>query len=68
MALNGLSANADSVASQRNGATVGSLFNDMAQAYLYNQQQAGRNSVAGMVPGANQDYGVSSVRKEYKGS
>lgn len=67
MALNGLSANADSVASQRNGATVGNLFNDMAQAYLYNQQQAGRNSVAGGVPGAQQWYGVSSPTTTYGG-
>jgi hypothetical protein len=41
MALNGLKVNADSVAAQRSGSTVGNLFNDMSQAYLYNQKGLG---------------------------
>lgn len=41
MALNGLSVNADQAAAQRNGATIGSLFGDLSQAYLVNQQAGG---------------------------
>lgn len=44
MALNGLSANANQAAQARSGATVGSLFNDLSQAYLTNQILTGRNA------------------------
>lgn len=44
MALNGLSVNADQAAAQRNGATIGSLFGDLSQAYLINQQANGINN------------------------
>lgn len=50
MALSGLSVNADQAAAQRNGAAVGSLFGDLSQAYLYNQQTKGMSN-------ANNSYG-----------
>lgn len=65
MALQGLKANAATAAGARGGATVGGLFNDMAQAYLYNQQQQGRASGTGQ-PGS-QWYGVSSPTQRYSG-
>lgn len=65
MALNGLKVNADSVASQRSGSTVGGLFNDMSQAYLMNQQRQGMAS-GSQTPG-QQWYGVSSPTQRYAG-
>jgi len=65
MALNGLKVNADGVAAQRAGANVGSLFNDMSQAYLMNQQGLGRAAGA-QLPGA-QWLGVSSPSSTYGG-
>ncbi len=67
MALEGLKANAQQAAAQRGGATVGSLFNDLAQAYLVNQQVAGTRSAAGQVPG-QQWWGVSSPQQTYSGT
>lgn len=66
MALNGLKVNADNVAAQRSGSTVGSLFNDMSQAYLMNQVSQGRAS--GMNPYGQQFYGVSSPQQGSSGS
>ncbi len=61
MALQGLSANAAQAASARSGATVGGLFNDLAQAYLINQQGVGTR--AGMnSPYGRQFIGVSDPR------
>lgn len=65
MALGGLKANADSVAQARAGSTVGSLFNDLSQAYLMNQVNAGR--VAGTQVGG-QWYGVSNPRQTTQGT
>jgi hypothetical protein len=65
MALQGLKVNADSVAEQRSGASIGGLFNDLSQAYLANQATAGRN--AGTNYG-QQWYGVSSPTQRYSGS
>ncbi len=58
-ALKGLEVNSANAASARAGSTVGSLFNDLSQAYLINQQNQGRQS--GMQYGS-QWYGVSSPR------
>lgn len=44
MALNGLKSNAESATAQRAGSSVGSLFDDLSQAYLANQVNAGRTS------------------------
>ena len=65
MALGGLKANADSVAQARAGSTVGSLFNDLSQAYLLNQVNAGRT--AGAQQGS-QWFGVSSPQQTYQGA
>lgn len=65
MALGGLKANADSVAQARAGSTVGSLFNDLSQAYLMNQVNAGR--AAGTQVGG-QWYGVSNPRQTTQGT
>lgn len=42
MSLNGLKVNAEGVADQRSGSTIGRLFDDMGQAYLVNQINQGR--------------------------
>jgi hypothetical protein len=61
MALNGLSVNADQAAAQRNGATIGSLFGDLSQAYLVNQQANGMNNAYN--PYANNQFiGSQTVR------
>ena len=65
MALNGLKVNADNVAAQRSGSTVGSLFNDMSQAYLMNQVNQGRTAGTNT---AGQWYGVSSPSQKYAGT
>jgi hypothetical protein len=67
MALAQLDSNNASAAGARSGATVGNLFNDMAQAYLYNQQAKGLASGAGS-PYSQQWLGVSSPTTTYKGS
>ena len=60
-ALNSLRVNNANAASARAGATVGGLFNDLGQAYLMNQMNAGR--MAGMNNPSNQQwYGVSNPR------
>lgn len=61
MALNGLSVNADQAAAQRNGATIGSLFGDLSQAYLVNQQANGVNNAYSPY-GSNQFIGSQNVR------
>lgn len=67
MALNGLSVNADQAAAQRNGASIGSLFGDLSQAYLVNQQANGmNNAINGNA--LSQWYGVSSPKTSYGGS
>jgi len=67
MALNGLSANANQAAQARSGATVGSLFDDLSQAYLTNQIITGRNAA---LSGYNKDVnGVpASPQKTYGGT
>lgn len=60
LALQGLKNNADSAASARAGATVGGLFNDLSQAYLYNQGVQGR--AAGNQAYQQQWTGVSNPR------
>lgn len=64
-ALSGLKANANQASGARVGATVGSLFNDLSQAYLMNQQNQGRQS--GMQHG-QQWMGVSSPGQRYQGT
>jgi len=64
--LNALRVNSANAASARAGATVGGLFNDMAQAYLMNQQIAGRNAANN--PSAQQWYGVSNPRSGSSGT
>lgn len=66
MALNGLKVNADNVAGQRSGSTVGSLFNDMSQAYLMDQQRKGM-AAGSQMPG-QQWYGVSSPQQGNNGT
>ena len=61
MALNGLSVNADQAAAQRNGATVGSLFGDLSQAYLINQHTKGASNAYS--PYANNQFiGSQNIR------
>ena len=63
MALNGLSVNADQAAAQRNGATIGSLFGDLSQAYLANQQAGGNALAYANSPYANNQFiGSQNVR------
>ena len=65
-ALNSLRVNNANASSARAGATVGGLFNDLSQAYLMNQQIAGRNAANG--PNAQQWYGVSNPRTGSSGT
>lgn len=58
-ALKGLEVNSANAASARAGSTVGQLFNDLSQAYLFNQQNQGRQIGAQQ---GGQWYGVSSTR------
>lgn len=44
MALNDMSANSQAAQSARTGATIGSLFGDLGQAYLFNQMRNGQNA------------------------
>ena len=64
-ALSGLEANARQASGARVGATVGSLFNDLSQAYLFNQQNQGRQS--GIQYG-NQWFGPAPPSRTYQGS
>jgi hypothetical protein len=66
MALAQLDANNNNAAGARAGASVGGLFNDMAQAYLWNQQ----NKIGGTggSPYSQQWFGVSSPMSTYQGS
>lgn len=67
MALSQLDANSANAASARSGATVGNLFGDLSQAYLYGQQQQGAR--AGAAPYQQWQPGVSnSPQKSYQGS
>lgn len=65
-ALNSLRVNNANASSARAGATVGGLFNDLSQAYLMNQQIAGRNAANN--PSAQQWYGVSNPRSGSSGT
>lgn len=66
MALNGLKNNAANAAAQRSGASIGSLFGDMSQAYLMNQQQKGMAAGA-QLPG-QQWFAVSNPRQGSSGT
>lgn len=68
MALQGLGVNADQAASQRAGASIGGLFNDLSQAYLYNQAGKGRANASIQNPYAQPNYGVSNPRDSYAGN
>ncbi|MBC2768558.1 hypothetical protein [Pusillimonas minor] len=59
-ALSGLSANAANAASAASGAQVGSLFGDLANAYMYNQQMQAFQQ--GMAPYRQERIGNASVR------
>jgi hypothetical protein len=65
-ALKGLEVNSANAASARAGSTVGNLFNDMSQAYLYRQMLQGQN--AGNQGAGGQFFGVSSPHKNYAGT
>lgn len=65
-ALKGLEVNAANASSARAGSTVGSLFNDLSQAYLMNQVNQGRQS--GGAQYGSQRFDVSSPFNTYQGS
>lgn len=65
--LNALRVNSANASSARAGATVGGLFNDMAQAYLMNQMNTGR-AAAGSGPNQQQWFGVSNPRAGNSGT
>jgi hypothetical protein len=64
MALRGLDAAAQNAPGARAGATIGSLFDDLGAAYLFNQIRAGQQAGANLY---GQDYGVPDTRKSYGG-
>lgn len=64
MALRGLDATAQNAQGARTGATIGSLFDDLGAAYLFNQIRAGQQAGANLY---GQDYGVPGTRKSYGG-
>jgi hypothetical protein len=66
MALQGLKVNADSVAQQRSGSSIGGLFSDLSQAYLANQVNAGR--AAGFSPYQQNAYGSLNPRAGSNGT
>ena len=66
MAANALKVNADSVANQRSGASIGALFNDLSQAYLAGQIAGG--TAAGSRLPQQQWLGVSSPSQTYAGN
>lgn len=61
LALSGLEANTASAGAARSGATIGNLFNDLANVYAYNQQMQGFNQ--GYAPYMNRGYS-NSVRSK----
>ena len=65
--LNALRVNSANASSARAGATVGGLFNDMAQAYLMNQMNTGR-AAAGSGTNQQQWFGVSNPRAGNSGT
>lgn len=65
MALRGLDAAAQNAQGARTGATIGSLFDDLGAAYLFNQIRAGQQAGANLY---GQDYGVPDTRRSYTGS
>lgn len=65
MALRSLDAQAQNAQGARTGATIGSLFDDLGAAYLFNQIRAGQQAGANMY--GQQDYGVPGTRKSYSG-
>lgn len=64
-ALKGLEVNTANAASARAGSTVGGLFDDMSQAYLFNQQNQGRQAAQQY---GSQWFGVSNPRTGDSGS
>ncbi|CAB3955825.1 hypothetical protein LMG7053_04817 [Achromobacter ruhlandii] len=67
MALSQLDANSANAASARSGATVGNLFSDLSQAYLYGQQQQGAR--AGAAPYQQWQPGTNgNPRTSYQGT
>jgi len=64
--LKGLEVNAANAASARAGSSVGNLFDDLSQAYLFNQQSQGRQAANPYA--ASQWYGVSNPRTGDSGS
>ncbi|WP_050466364.1 hypothetical protein [Herbaspirillum chlorophenolicum] len=68
LALQQLDANTANASSARSGATVGNLFGDLANAYLYGQQQKGVQ--AGLAPYTNFQPGVTNgnTRSSYGGT
>lgn len=66
MALRNLDATAQSAQAQRQGATIGGLFNDLSQAYL--MRQAANGQRAGAAPWQQQGYVVSTPQQTYGGS
>lgn len=66
MALAGLDSNTAAAQSARQGATIGNVFSDLAQAYLFNQQQQAFQQA--MNPYANKDKNsLQSTRITYTG-
>ncbi len=66
-ALSGLQVNAANAANARAGATVGSLFDDLSQAYLVNQMQQGRAAGINPLTLRQQFLGVSDPRTGSQG-
>lgn len=66
MALRNLDATAQSASAQRQGASIGGLFNDLSQAYLMRSALAGQR--AGAAPGQQQWSGVSAPQQTYAGT
>lgn len=65
LALAGLDANAANAKSAASGATVGNVFGDLAQAYLFNQQQQAFQN--GYGPYQNKSGNINSTRNTYGG-
>lgn len=65
LALAGLDANADNAKSAGSGATVGNVFGDLAQAYLFNQQQQAFQNGYGQPQNRGGD--LNSTRTTYRG-
>lgn len=65
LALAGLDANVANAKSAASGATVGNVFGDLAQAYLFNQQQQAFQQ--GYGPYQNKNANINSTRNTYSG-